>query len=163
MQLGRDAVQTHPARLGKALVAAIIRATDTIKPPGLQTAFLETGVRIRRGRDPCVPAFPAAPCCPGRRGPRARRESRSGNPRRRLLVRSKGVKAVDVLVPYLGHTASWHGGRRIYTSPGVCGSLPTFRSEVRSGHSVIRNSPKVAKLRILCSGWLDRGSARLAR
>ena len=82
------------------LAATVVVARDAIVLTALHAALLETGGRSRTGRGHCAPASRAAPS--PHRGPRDRpssRVSRSGNPRRRFDVRSKGGEGVLILLP----------------------------------------------------------------
>src|SRR5205085_11531649 len=72
---------------------------------GLHATLFETGGPNGTGMDRSCPPSQKVPC---RREPAARHASRglrSGNPRRRLLVGSKGVERLEIR-PMLGHRTS---------------------------------------------------------
>src|SRR5437870_11967207 len=86
----------EPARLEAPtrfrVLAEVVTRERAFIPTGLHPTVLETGDPSGTGTDRSAPPSQKAPC---RREPAARRASRgprSGNPRRRLLVGSKGAE-----------------------------------------------------------------------
>jgi hypothetical protein len=82
------------------LAAMVVVTIDAIVLTALHATLLETGGRSRTGRGHCVRASRAAPSPHrGRRDRLSSRVSRSGNPRRRFDVRSKGGEDVLIALP----------------------------------------------------------------
>jgi hypothetical protein len=96
------APEAHPP----VLVAHVVVARRSVVPTGLHAALLETGALNRMGTDRSAPASRSIPCSHELFARHASLVTRSGNPRRRLLMASKGVEGFE-FSPMLGHTASW--------------------------------------------------------
>ena len=92
--------ETHPRKT--LLTTIVVVPVGAVVLTALHAALLETGVRSRRDTDHCVQASRATPS--RRHEPFGRPSSRvlrSGNPRRRFDVRSKGGESVRIVFP--GH------------------------------------------------------------
>jgi len=93
------------------LLTEVMIPERAIMPAGPHATVLETGDPSDMDRDRSGLAFQKAPSRRERPARRASRGFRSGNPRRRLLVGSKGVERIEIS-RVLGHRASWLKSRR---------------------------------------------------
>ncbi len=117
--LGRDAHRPRLGSSGPAPLSLVVVASDAVKPSALHAALLETASRFRTGRDHCGRVSRPVPCRRGRCGNRVSRWLRTGNPLRRLFIRSKAALFFEILHLVHGGPPAGKAGAQGYQRKGM--------------------------------------------